>query len=531
MLGRKTTLVIANTLVGGILGYAALKVIALYMGAGVYGQLAFAIGLMGTVSFLTDLGFYRAHLKRVSEGQDVGDCIVTYGALSFVMAGTYMALVFLALTVNRVFLHRPFVSTTETAVVLIAAYNAALIIRKVGGGTFYALRENARSELVVLSEHLVRVPATILFALFYASAKGRQGPIFDLLRDVSPGFARFVFAHGADFLAVAMLAAAATSAAVSLIVVAKKHPLGEFDMDLLRKYAAFAAPVMVASAVTSVSTYIDKAAIGFFWTEAEAGRYYGVQRLLAFLSVVQNAVGTMLFPAMSEQHASGNHDRLRSLISRSLRHLSMLLVPAAFGLTVLARPSIRILLSNEWLGADVILSILAFTTVIQGFTTPFGSSIWGSDRPKTMASINILRALLTVGLTMVLVPSALFGVPLFGLRGEGAALALLAASVVTVALQVRAAEARPGLDLVPRLAKHWIAGLGMALVLWWLQLNVFPVVRWFHLLAYVGLGAGIYYALLVVLGEFKREDWEFYRQSLHPAKMARYIRRELFGEE
>lgn len=531
MLARKTTLVFVNTILGGILGFVALKVIALYMGAGVYGQLAFAIGLLGILSFLMDLGFRRAHIKRVSEGQNLGDCIATYLGIGAGLAVVYMALVLGGLAVYLHVLDEPLVSTTLAVIVIVGLFNALEIIRKVGASTFYALKENARAEMTTFTEHLVRVPLMVLFALFYASGKGRQGPIFDGLRSLSPRLAELVATHGADFLAVAMLSAAVASAAVSVGLLHRHHPIGDFDWELARSYGVFAAPLVVGMMVSSVSTYIDKATLGFFWSDAAVGRYYGVQRILMPVNLISTSVATVLLPSFSELHSSGDHEAADLLGRTSLRYISMVTVPMAFGATVLARPAILLLLSRDFIQAAPIVGVLGFAFVVQGISVSFGQSILGSNRPKLWTSTGIVSSVVGIVMVLVLVPDSLFGIPAAGLRGLGAALGVLTAAVTNLLLQARLAD----VDLPPgflyRLSTHWFAGLVMAAVVFYVHAEIFALTRWFHALGFVAFGAGVYFGVLALIGEFTRQDLDFFWAALHPGDMGRYIRDELRGED
>ena len=61
-----------------ILGWVAIMLVARRMGAGTLGELAYALSLVGGFSFLAFLGFRMAHVKRVSEGMDLGRCIGTF---------------------------------------------------------------------------------------------------------------------------------------------------------------------------------------------------------------------------------------------------------------------------------------------------------------------------------------------------------------------------------------------------------------------------------------------------------------------
>lgn len=529
MLARKSTLIVLNSIVGGILGFVALKLIALYMGAGIYGQLAFALSLFGIIGFLGNFGFAKAHTKRVSEGRDLGDCLATYTTVTVLLAGGYIAIVLAGLTLNHLVLQSPFVSTTQETFLIVSVAQATLYLRGIGRDTFEARREAAKSEAIIFTEHVTRVPLMIIFALFYASARDKQGPIFDWLRTASPDLAGFVARYAPESLAIAVLVSAVVSTAASLLLVSRMGAWGRFRKDLVKDYGSFALPTMGASAFSTLGLYTDRAALGFFWSDAVVGRYYGIQRLLSFVTVLYKAVGAMLFPEFSDRHAAGDWEGLRSLTHRTMRYISMIAVPAAFGAWALAEPAIRILLSNDWLPATDVLIILALALPLKGIAQTLQHLLYGMDRPRVSAGISISSSATQIGISLLLIPSSIFGFPLLGLRGVGAAIATLIATGLDIALRVYAVDLHLDPGIIGRLARQWIAGGLMGASVWWLRVEFVMVDRWYELLFFVGVGAAIYFALLFVLREFDEEDWDFFMAALHPGEMATYIKEEVFG--
>lgn len=531
MLARKSTLIVANSLLGGVLGYVALKLIALYMGAGEYGQLTFATSLVGTLGFMTNLGMHKAHQKRVSEGRDPGDCLVTYGLVIAGLAGLYIAVILGGLAVNHFFIGKPIVSTTATAIILVTLAEAAVVIRRIAKNTFVARREIARKESIIAVEHVVRVPLMGLFALFYASAKGQEGSVFDFLRDVAPGLGDLVLEHGADFLALAVFAASFASMLVALYLLLRHLPRGKFKIPLFKDYVEFALPMTVIVIGDSMGEYFGKTALGFFWSDAEVGRYYGLERVVVFLGIINRAVASLLFPAFSELHTEGDYQAARELAHQSTRYISMWVVPIIFGITALSDPFIRILLSDDWLAAKSVLGILAFMKGLGAIHKPIDSAIFGFDMPKKMAQLQLYTTFQGIVLTLVLVPDSLLGFPMFGLRAEGAAIATLLSTVVGIGLKVWISPVLPRKSVIPSMLIHWLGAGLMAFSLTWFTSNVWTTVRWFQLPALIAGGAVVYFLVLAILRELKRKDIEFFWGMVHPGEMGSYIREELARED
>ena len=75
---RKIALLFGAENINAIIGWIALLFVARKMGAGALGEFSYAVSLVGGFTFLAFLGFRMAHVKRVSEGLDLGKCIGTF---------------------------------------------------------------------------------------------------------------------------------------------------------------------------------------------------------------------------------------------------------------------------------------------------------------------------------------------------------------------------------------------------------------------------------------------------------------------
>jgi len=51
------------------------------------------MGFVGLFNFIADLGFSSAHVKRISEGKDLGECIGTFATIKILLTVIMVALV------------------------------------------------------------------------------------------------------------------------------------------------------------------------------------------------------------------------------------------------------------------------------------------------------------------------------------------------------------------------------------------------------------------------------------------------------
>ena len=133
------------------------------------------------------------------------------------------------------------------------------------------------------------------------------------------------------------------------------------DAHVLR-FLRLMAPVALGQSVSQVNMTINSF-MALFATPWAASTMYFAERLLYFpQGILATAMSTVLLPVLSRHVAEGQHDRVRETINHSLRILLFIMVPAAVGMFVLARPITTALLG--WKAFDA-ASVDHATQVLQ----------------------------------------------------------------------------------------------------------------------------------------------------------------------
>lgn len=183
------------------------------------------------------------------------------------------------------------------------------------------------------------------------------------------------------------------------------------------------------------------------------------------LAIFGMAVSTAVFPRLAEQVADGDHAAFRETISRMLRIIMFLTIPAALGLALLREPATRLLLERgEFTSADTAITAAALAWYCLGIVPQAGIEIHsrgfyalGDTRTP------VLLAVAAVALNLVL-SAALWQ----ELDHEGLAIAVSSAAWVEWAalywLYVRRTGAGAAGDLFA-ISRFAICAAAMALVL------------------------------------------------------------------
>lgn len=531
MIGRKSVLAVANMVVGSVLGLVALFLVGRFFGPAANGEATYALGILGLLFFVTDLGMAQAHVKRVSEGRDAGDCFATYAVFKLVATGIFVALALFGYFVFTGVLGRTVEDTTPTVLAMALFYYMAKALQDIGQSSFEARVETAKAQLASLVDTVVRVGLTALFAGVLAATLSGIGPFAGMLDGSTTPWVAWVRDHPGAALALATTAGGVAASIVSLSMLARVFERGSFRWDLLKDYASFALPLFVTSAASIIAVNVDTTLLGLFGGKEDVGIFGAIRRIPVVLQGIGAAVGVLLFPTISAMAARGDHDGIQRNMDLALRYLSLLLVPIVAFVVLFPAEIIRIAISDDFVAGANALRVLALYVIVAIFGYAHGTLLLGLDKPKLAARLGIANAVILTVLNILLIPTDIksLGIRLAGLGVLGAAIASLAATTFWY-VGLRLANRRVA-DYHERghFWKHLGAAVVMSAALLAMDRWLVDLTRWFHVPLFALMGGLVYFLVLFAWGEITAEDRKIVRDSVHPGEMLRYIRGELGG--
>ena len=534
MLARKSFLVVTSQIFTRFLGWIGLVVLAKLWGdfaPEALGVVGFAMAFLAMFNIIADLGFSSAHIKRVSEGKDLGACLGTYATIKLILTSVMVLAVFVYIFIWKNFLNGGFSdATTESVVYVFILYYIFLNLFQIATYTFEGRKEIAKRQITGIFENIVKVPLEILVALAGVTMIGVANipPAVDWPNFLKP-IQEFFSTHAYGSYAMTYVFAAMTTFFVGIWLL-RKYPLKRPSWGLFKSYFYFAIPIMFMSIIGIISVNIDKIMIGYFWTNVEVGYYFTVQQVLQIISVLSGAVGMVLFPTLSEQHSSENFEKVKKITHLAERYVSMVMIPVIVVIIIFTKPIIEIMLSDAFLPATTVLLTLTIYALIISLCMPYTSLISGINRPGVTAKIGFIMCATNIVLNYLFIPQ--WGLlSTFGINGPtGAAIATLISSLVGFVGLRLVAKKLTGIKLLHRHTPlHIIAGIIMGVVLYSIDL-ITPVVHWYFLLVFAVIGLAIYLFILYILKEFNKRDLMFFLDMIHPGEMIRYIKNELKGK-
>jgi O-antigen/teichoic acid export membrane protein len=501
MFARKSLLIMISNLVNGMLAFVALYYISRDMGPEAYGIIGFAMGFVGLFTILTDLGFNSAHIKRVSEGKEMGTCIGTYLISKLFFMLLLIVAVIGAIAVWKFFLGRGFESSTqELAVYIIIAYYAVNSIGTFFSNTYTATKEIAKAQIPLVAGAVGRTIAIIVVAFSGLGALALAWAY--VLGEVIFLIASSLFFRG--------------------------FPVKKPTRECFKDYTIFAMPLILVGISYTIVTNVDRVLIQLFWSSIEVGYYFACYRIVQFLLVAASAVGTLLLPTISGYHSREDIESIKRTVFLSERYISMTVFPIVIGIVVLAEPTVRILLSSSFYQAIPILMVLPFFVILEALSQPYMYEVIGMNKPVLARNRILIILGITVFFDLILIPKNIhsLGLTLFGWGAVGASVATVIGYTAGLVYCRYASWKLAKNPFNPRILLHLLAAGIMGIIVYELM-SFFPIQRWYILLGFAVFGLGIYLFILFILREFTRKDLDFVLDLLNIKKMWKYVHSEI----
>ena len=481
-----------------MLGFIGLFLMTRYFTGSTYGQIAYTISLVGIFFSLSDLGFATAHIKRINEGKDLGDCISSYLTVKLLLVGATISIILGALWVWMGLMQRPLSDTSLELVAVFILYFVVYNIAAVATSTFDAFQKTAKTQVALIFEMLVRVPLIFFFAI-------PLGTTYALA---------WCYALGGITVLI-----------VSMSLLSHEH-IHLKRPTLIRSYSVFAMPLAISVIVGIIIANIDKVALGFFWNPVEVANYAASQSIVNMVLVFGTALSTLLLPTFSRLHERGQSDTMRELVRLGERYLSFILTPIVCVMLVFPVMIATVLLSDKYSEAAGVVQVLSLVILVYGLSGVYSAHLVAANRAKDMVWLSFVQ-LAMLGLFLILfVPTAFYGNPMLGLRAVGTALAFLIAALITTFLLRVLVWRLIGLGFNRRMGFHLLAALVTVMALFGMGL-VYTPTRWYDIILSWLVASAVFYSILFAFKELERKDIRYFAKVLSPREMLRYLRSDL----
>ncbi|MBI9021210.1 MAG: murein biosynthesis integral membrane protein MurJ [Verrucomicrobia bacterium] len=147
----------------------------------------------------------------------------------------------------------------------------------------------------------------------------------------------------------------------------KPHFSNHWKTPRIRKMLLLMGPAAIGMAVTQINVMVDRLLALWVSAEAPSALFYS-ERLIYFpLGIIATALGTVLLPVFSGHASRNDPGKIREGVTDGLRHILFVMIPAAVGMLVLARPIVQMIFeSGQFSSASTGLTAIALQCYAPG---------------------------------------------------------------------------------------------------------------------------------------------------------------------
>lgn len=260
-----------------------------------------------------------------------------------------------------------------------------------------------------------------------------------------------------------------------------KNSERESSKEILKKIAAIAVPITIGAAIMPIMNLIDSGIINgrlmaSGWSRVEAESMYGqfmgfASPIVQFPLVLMQAIVISLVPMVSASNRTGNRKELHNNISLGLRMTTIIAIPSAVGMFVLAAPILLLLYPAQEasaLGAAPCLQVMALGFVFLSVITTATGALQGIGK-QVIPVINLfISVLIKFAITWMLV-----SIP--SVNVVGAAIGNTVAYILASMLDIAALKKFSGVKLSVKMiiVKPLISALVMGVVVFFAYKGLF----------------------------------------------------------
>jgi teichuronic acid exporter len=158
--------------------------------------------------------------------------------------------------------------------------------------------------------------------------------------------------------------------------ISKWRPGGFFSIQSLKKMLGFSSRLFASNMLYNIFFRVDNMVIGKLFSAADLGFYTRAQSLKEFpIKNTSTVLERVMFPVFAA--IKDNDEKLRNVFDRFLGVVAFVVFPLMLGMTVIADPLIRVLITDKWLPSVIYLQLFC---------------LFGFVKPLRAININILMA-------------------------------------------------------------------------------------------------------------------------------------------
>ena len=384
-----------SQIIASICGFIWTILIARYLGVNEYGILGFAISFTGILNIITDLGVSTHIVRHVATDNDsapkyMGNAIPLKGLFSI---GT------LAITLIILILMK----SDKLTIIITLLFTFEMIFKSfisLLNGGFLAFE---KGKYQGIENSLLN---TLLLIFILISIYADLGIYGITISYVLSNLIALVYAYYAFRTNIT-------------------KPKFELDRSFCKTITLLAIPFALTSFLSTVYFSIDVVMLTNIVGNYATGIYNASYKLISILTLFYSIYLAVVFPLMSKLF---KNDKQLLIISfeKSLKYLTMIIIPIALGTTFYSLDVIHLIYGHEYDAGFSVLQILIWTVPFLFISGACNTLLYSSHKEKSVTKIYIIAAIFNIVLNLIMIPS---------LSYNGAAITTVLSEILIVAIQ------------------------------------------------------------------------------------------------
>lgn len=273
------------------------------------------------------------------------------------------------------------------------------------------------------------------------------------------------------------------------------------SLSVIKPYLAFSLPLVPTQLSWWLVTSGDRYVIGYFLGARSVGIYSASYTLGNLISFLYAPIALILFPAITNLYENNNIPEVKMHLKYALKFFLMIAIPSLFGLTILSKSLLGILTTSEFIGAYMVVPIVALGALL------FSVGMFFTDILKLFKRTAIISLVFGSSALINLIMN-IFLVPLIGIFGAAIAtlvtFAILFSTLAFISFKDFSFDWDPGF-ILKSIASSVVMGL---------LIFHFNPAGAINVVISIIIGAIIYFGILILLKGFTREEYVFVKDIL-----------------
>lgn len=466
-IAKNTALLFASTGLSYILLFFVNMYTARYLGVEGFGNLSLAFAFTGIFVVFVDLGLSTLLVREVARDKSLADKYLG-NILVIKLILSFLTFVIIVMFVNLIGYSQEvsYIIYIITVSTIIGSFNAMFY------SVFQAYEKMEYQSIgAVLNSFLLF--SGILTIIYY-------------------GFNIFAFAL--NYIVINLI-----SLIYCLIICFWKFiwPKIEIDLSFWKTTIITALPLSLAVLFSVIGFKIDSVLLSIMKGTIAVGFYTAPYRLIEALIVIPSVFTLAIYPVISNFYVSSRETLENSYII-SIKYLTIIGLPIAVGITLLADKIILLIYGNGFSSSILALQILIWEIPLIFLTYTFGTFLISINKQTISLKITFIAMIVNIILNLLLIPYFSY----------------LAASFVTVITELIAfvlcfnylSKFIIKINILKFIFKPAIASLIMGLFILYFNINLFLLII---------ISTLLYLTILIILKTFNDDDIKLLKQIFH----------------